>query len=123
MSTATYCPNCPSISNFTDFGFSEDYETLRRCRDEVIENFRRAQTFSRPIEELIEALMDVYRECSIEDWDGMEALPVSESSMQEAAKLIYLLPSNMIFPMPTITAQCLYRLSQQYCQGGLKRRI
>ena len=105
MSTATYCSNCPSMSNSPDFGFSEDHEILRRCRNDVIEDFRRAQTFGRPIEELIGSLMEVYRECSVEDWDGMGALPVSEGSVLEAAKLIYLLPSNMIFPMPTITAQ------------------
>lgn len=117
MSTATYCPNCPSVSNFTDFGFSDDYETLRRCRDKVIEDFRRAQTFGRPIEEMIEALLEVYRECSIEDWDGMGALPVSESSVLDAAKLIYLLPSSIIFPMPTITAQPTGEIAIEWYRG------
>lgn len=104
MSTAAYCPNCPGVSNLWDFGFGSDFEVLKKYRDKIIGDFRKAETFSRPIEETLDALIEVYKECSVDDWDGMGALPVSKDALSDAVKLIYLLPSNMTFPMPTITA-------------------
>lgn len=118
MSTATYCPNCPSVSDFWDFGFGPDFEVLKKYRDKVIKDFRKTETFSRPIEETIDALKEVYNECSIEDWDGFSALPVSEDAVSDAAKLIYLLPSNMTFPMPTITADPNGEIALEWYRGS-----
>jgi hypothetical protein len=118
MSTATYCPNCPSVSNFLDFGFSPDFEGLKTFCDKVIGDFRRTETFSRPIEETIAALMEVFKECSVEDWDGTGALPVSEDAVLDAAKLIYLLPSNMTFPMPSITAEPNGEIALEWYRGN-----
>lgn len=119
MSTAAYCPNCPGVSNLWDFAFSPDFEDrLKKYRDEIVGNFRKAETFSRPIEETLDALIEVYTECSVEDWDGMGALPVSKGALSDAVKLIYLLPSNMTFPMPTITAMPNGEIALEWYRGS-----
>lgn len=118
MSTAAYCPNCPGVSNFWDFGFSSEFEILKKYRNDIVEEFRKTETFSRPLEETINSLTEVYKECSVEDWDGMGALPVSKDALSDAVKLIYLLPSNMTFPMPAITAQPNGEIALEWYRGS-----
>lgn len=105
MSTAIACPNCSDISITRDIGFSDDFAVLQKYGDREIADFRQAAAFKQPIGELIDSLIEVYIDCSVEDWDGMGATPVTENTMLEAAKLIYLLPSSMTFPLPSITVE------------------
>lgn len=60
-------------------------------------------SIGRPVEEAIESLIELYRQCSEADWDGYGANPVSKESIYEAVEFIYLLPSG--FPMPNILAE------------------
>lgn len=48
----------------------------------------------------VDELSRVYRECSVEDWDGCGAEPVSPKAYMEAGKFIGLLPPT--FPAPEI---------------------
>lgn len=58
-----------------------------------IDNLRR---LTKPLE----ALQEVYQECSEPNWDGYEANPISNEAYLEARKLLSLMPS--FFPMPDI---------------------
>jgi hypothetical protein len=60
-------------------------------------------TIGRPIEEAVESLLELYKECSQPNWDGYGANPVSKDSVFEALKFIDLIPSS--FPMPQVIAE------------------
>ena len=60
-------------------------------------------TFGRPLDDALISLFEVYRECSYSDWDGYDAVAISEDAYEEAQKIINLLPSSI--PMPEIVAE------------------
>lgn len=48
----------------------------------------------------LERLEEVYKECSMEDWDSYDAAAISQEAYLEARRLLRLIPSS--FPMPDI---------------------
>ena len=42
----------------------------------------------------------IYSECSVPDWDGYDAIPISEKTFSKALKLAQLLPSDL--PLPEV---------------------
>jgi len=56
----------------------------------------------------------IYRECSEPDWDGYDAIPVSESTFSKAQKLVNLLPINLPLPevMPEPTGEIAFEWYQ-----------
>ncbi|MBI5739160.1 MAG: hypothetical protein HZA16_00435 [Nitrospirae bacterium] len=55
------------------------------------------------LEETIESVEEIYKECSKANWDGYGANPVSRDSVFEATKFLHLIPSS--FPMPQVVAE------------------
>ena len=55
------------------------------------------------VEMALENLNEVYEECSEEDWDGYEAVPVSYQTFFEASRLLRMFPPSL--PMPDILAE------------------
>ncbi len=60
-------------------------------------------TFGRPLGEMRCSLTEIYRECSITDWDGYGARAITKDAYEEAKKIIDLLPSSI--PVPEIVAE------------------
>ncbi len=118
MSRVTYCPDCPSASNFIESGFSPDFEVLKKLNGDAFNEYRKAETIGRALEETLGSLMEVYNECSVDNWDGYGALPVSVDVLLEAKRLIDLLPSNMTFPMPSVTAEPNGEIALEWYKGN-----
>jgi hypothetical protein len=62
-----------------------------------------SMTFGRLLDETLISLLEVYKECSNEDWDGYGATAITEDAYKEARKIINLLPSSI--KMPEIIAE------------------
>lgn len=90
----------------SDEGFDESSsERIAKDIDEAIAQLRRSITITlgRPLEEMRDALNEIYRECSQANWDGYGAAAISEDTYEEANRIINLLPSSI--PMPEILAE------------------
>ena len=59
---------------------------------------------NQPLVLALNQLGSIYKECSIDDWDGCGALPVSEGAVSEATRSLELL-SNSNLPMPQISPE------------------
>ena len=104
MSEAIQCIDCPSFyTGLSGTGFSDDSKDLVKNLKNQIQEIWDSLTIGRPLEEAMESLIDVYKECSVADWDGYGANPVSKESVFEASKFIDLIPSS--FPMPQVIAE------------------
>lgn len=55
------------------------------------------------LDDVFTSLFEVYKDCSQPDWDGHDAVAISEDVYEEAKKIINLLPSAI--PMPEIVAE------------------
>lgn len=60
-------------------------------------------TFWNHKNDMLKTLNNLFLKCSIENWDGEKALPISFETYQEARKLIISLPSRV--PIPDIFAE------------------
>lgn len=101
MSTAIPCTECSSISNFPSIGFGIDFSRLKKYYDREINELRKAETLGR-LDEVLQALDEIFEECSEEGWDGYDARPISEAVYIEARRFIDCLPLASFIPMPEI---------------------
>ena len=55
-----------------------------------------------------------YSECSVPDWDGYDAIPISENTFSKALKLAQLLPGDLPLPeaMPEPTGEIAFEWYQ-----------
>ena len=116
MSVAVPCVDCPSfyaVSSST--GFSDDSKNLLKYLKKQIRDICEPLTIGRPLEEAVESLIEVYKECSETNWDGYGASPVSEDSIFEALKFINLIPLS--FPMPQILAEPSGEIGLEWYKG------
>ena len=91
MSVAVQCVECPSFY----FPFNKEFSKR--------EIWKTTATIGRPFEEARQSLKVLSRECSEANWDGYNALPITENTFEEARKIIELLPTSI--PMPEILAE------------------
>lgn len=87
-------------------GFDENSaKRITKEIDEAIAQLKKSITITlgRPLDELHDALNELYRECSQPDWDGYGAAAISQDAYEEAEKIISLLPSSI--PIPEIVAE------------------
>lgn len=104
MSVAVQCIDCPNFYGVpSGIGFSDDSKNLAKNIKKQIQDIYESLTIGRPLEETVESLMEIYKECSQANWDGYSANPLSENSVLEALKFIDLIPSY--FPMPQVIAE------------------
>lgn len=72
-------------------------------------------TFGRPLDEMRDSLLEIYKECSCADWDGYGAHPTTEDAYEEAQKIIDSLPSSI--PAPEIVAEPTGDIGFEWCRG------
>jgi hypothetical protein len=111
MSVAVQCIgfDCPSFltqPSSEGIDHSSSRKIVRNIRKEIAKLWgSESITFGRPLDEVLTALLEVYRECSCADWDGYGAAAVTPDAYEEAKKIIDLLPSSIqvpeIVPEPT----------------------
>ena len=51
----------------------------------------------------LKTLNEVYQKCSVENWDGYDAVPISPNAYSEATEVLKMLPSTL--PMPEISPE------------------
>lgn len=104
MSMAVQCIDYPSFYAIpSGIGFSDDFKDLVRNIKNQIQKICEPLTIGRPLEEAVKSLLDIYKECSEENWDGYNALPITADAFEEARNIIKLLPTSV--PMPEILAE------------------
>lgn len=104
MSVAVQRIDSPSFYGVpSGTGFSDDSKSLMENLRRQIRELCGSLTIGRSIEETEKSLIEVYKECSVADWDGYGANPVSKESVFEASRFIDLIPSS--FPMPHVIAE------------------
>jgi len=102
MSTPIPCTDCTSISISPTIGFGSEFNTLWKFYDKEIIEWRKAETLGR-LNDILQSLDELCKECSEEGWDGYNAIPVAEDTCDEAKRFIKSLPIN--FPMPEIVPE------------------
>lgn len=65
-----------------------------------------------------DALIETYKDCSYENWDGYGAKPVNIDSVNEAREFISLIPS--FFPKPEIVAEPSGEIGLEWYKGRNK---
>jgi hypothetical protein len=115
MSTAIPCTDWNSISNFPSIGFGPDFEGLKRFYDEEISKWRNTETLGR-LDEVLQSLDELCKECSEEGWDGYDALPIDGDVCDEAKRLIRGLPINL--PMPEIIPEPNGEIGLEWSRGN-----
>ncbi|MEK6691492.1 MAG: hypothetical protein AABY78_09385 [Nitrospirota bacterium] len=73
--------------------------------DEAIKQLKKSITitFGRPLDEMRDSLLEIYKGYSRMDWDGYGAHAITEDAYEEAKKIIGSLPSSI--PPPEIVAE------------------
>jgi len=104
MSTAIQCSDCVSILNFQNIGSGADFESLKKHYDTIVAKFRETSTLGY-LDDVYQSLDEIFEECSEENWDGYDALPISEDVVLEAKRLIESLPATSSIPMPEIVPE------------------
>lgn len=84
-------------------GVSDESELVRKMYRNAISHFFEPISEAQRVVETLHALNEVYEGCREEGWDGYDAKPVTEDTLVEAAKLVFLLPSSI--PMPAVSPE------------------
>ena len=66
----------------------------------------------------LEALLELYRECAVQNWDGEGAQAVSEATINEAVDLLFLFPSQL--PTPSFLAEPSGAIAFEWYKGPNK---
>lgn len=89
------------MSQATLPGFSDAADYLTKTEQELNDRQRESVTFSR--QTAIDAIWEVWLPCKEPNWDGENAIAISETTFENAYRLIDALPHG--FPSPTVTAE------------------
>lgn len=97
MSQAISCTDCTSTAIFGgENAFTQDF---RKIYEHTIKAFQgNTDTFARPKNTCEELLSSIYHECSEENWDGYDALPVDRAALYYARLFIQNLPLHISVP-------------------------
>ncbi|MBI4651269.1 hypothetical protein HY745_08305 [Candidatus Desantisbacteria bacterium] len=102
--TDTYYQSDMDIPNsYVSKGISDDAikisELFRKFREKIfLDNI----TLGEPRKEALGALENIYKECSINNWDGYGSVSINIHSYNNARKLIETLPISIPIPEATI---------------------
>jgi hypothetical protein len=83
-------------------GSSDASRQLQRLYEGVVVSLRRSVTWDY-LGKALDALSETYRECNEQNWDGYDALPISQATYDEAIRFLNALPSWM--PTPEIVPE------------------
>lgn len=86
-------------------GSSEVSQGLQRSFDDMVVNLRKAVTWNYlgNTPDAFSALLETYQECYEENWDGYDAMPISQAALSEAERFLGALPSWI--PAPEIVPE------------------
>ena len=115
MSTVIPCTDCTSISNFPGIGFGTDFKDLKKFYDGEISKWRNTETLGR-LDEVLQSVIELCKECSEQGWDGYDALPIAEDACDEAKRLIKSLPVSL--PMPEIIPEPSGGIGLEWSKGN-----
>jgi len=97
-------PGCRSfISIPPDHGVGPEGRELRQRVVEAGDEVLRSETHGDSLRRSLSAIDGVCAECSVENWDGYGAGPVSEATRYYARQFVRMLPTSM--PIPEISAE------------------
>lgn len=103
MTTPTICRNCTGFSAMAgSFAVGDDSITIAKSFRQAIADFRHSTTTGTNFRKAGQALNDISREASVDNWDGYGAKAVSSLARFEAKRFMELLPTSI--PMPEISA-------------------
>lgn len=88
--------------NISTAGFSETAQSLENYRRQEQSRWREAESFGLR-SQLREELGDVWEECRGSNWDGHQAIPVSQESLRYTYQLLEVLPLDL--PSPSLSAE------------------
>jgi hypothetical protein len=100
----------PNISRYLEeyysyFNKEREIAGDNEANEDRFEVYLEAKGINIDVQTMLEQLNQVYQGCSEKNWDGYDALPISEKAYFEATKLIMLLPAHIykpeIIPEPT----------------------
>ena len=103
MSTAIPCDDFISISNSPSMGFGDEVGKLKEFLKDIVRRFGETETLGQS-DKAIRSLDKEFDECSVEGWDGYDALPITKSTYNEAKRLIESLPLTT-FPIPEVVPE------------------
>jgi len=72
-------------------------------------------TFGEPLYDVVNSLVEIYRECSVHDWDGYGASSISEEAYAEAFNIIDSLP--LFIEMPEIACEPTGEIAFEWNRG------
>ena len=91
------------MSTPVSFGVSDAAKFIKDHYRQSVQSLRETATFGLDVNDAIRELNATYRECSTSDWDGYNAVPVSEWSFVYASSVLDALPLGT--PAPSIAAE------------------
>ncbi len=103
MSTAIQCHDFINISNSPSMGFGVEVVKLKKFIKDIVSGFGNTATLGQT-DKALQSLNKAFDECSVEGWDGYDALPITKGTYNEAKRLIESLPLTT-FPMPEVVPE------------------
>ena len=91
------------LGRFTTQGVSEEASVLQGRIAMVLNRMLQSETLGEPISEALNALREVFEECSEDNWDGYGASAISINTYLESRRFLQILPTTI--PIPEITAE------------------
>lgn len=89
------------LGRYTSRGISEEALALQNRFAKVLNRMLQSETLGEPIAEALNALREVFEECSEDNWDGYGASAVSINTYLESRRFLQALPTTI--PIPEIT--------------------
>jgi hypothetical protein len=102
MTTVAIHDRSNFLSHSYNRGSSDVSQKLQRIYEEAWANLRKSVTWGY-LGDALEELRATYRECSEQNWDGYDALPISQATYDEAERFLNALPSWV--PIPQIVPE------------------
>ena len=84
------------------YGVGDDARRLQDLLQQAVDRLTSSVSLGRKLQGAVRELNCVFEECSVSDWDGYGAQPVSPESYGKAKQFIEALPWG--FPLPEISA-------------------
>lgn len=91
------------LSRYISPGVSEEARVLQDRIAKVLNRMFQSVTLGEPIGEALEALEQVFEECSEDNWDGYGASAVEVDTYLESRRFLQSLPTTI--PIPEITVE------------------
>lgn len=85
-----------------DTGSSETSQRLQKLYEDTVASLRKSVTWNY-LGNALDELRETYRECYEENWDGYDALAISQATYDEAVRFLNALPSWL--PTPEIVPE------------------